>query len=288
VNEIEAKIRTHTQEGDLAQLISPNNKTFTIRLTAGKQLQTHRGVVNHDELIGVAWGSQIYSHKGSSFFLLQPALGDLLRDTKRNTQIMYPKDIGFILLTMGIGPGQYVVEAGTGSGAMTTALAWAVGPQGRVVTYEAREEMQNLARKNLERLGFTDRVTFKLRDIAAGFDEQGVDALFLDVANPYDYIHLVRNALKTGGFFGSILPTYNQITRLLIALRQNDFSFVDVCEILLRYYKPVPDRLRPVDRMVAHTGFLIFGRPVLPGRLPDGAEPLEQLVEAEADEFIEL
>ena len=127
--------------------------------------------------------------------------------------------------------------------------------------------MQNLGSQNLERLGFSDRVTFKLRDIAEGFDEQGVDALFLDVANPYDYIAQVRKALKTGGFFGSIVPTYNQITRLLIALRQNDFSFVDVCEILLRYYKPVPDRLRPTDRMVAHTGYLIFGRPVLPANV---------------------
>ena len=280
--------RTHTQEGDLAQLISPNNKTFTIRLSAGRQLQTHRGVLNHDELIGLPWGSQVFSHTGSSFFLLQPALGDLLRDTKRNTQIMYPKDIGFILVTMGIGHGQHVVEAGTGSGALTTALAWAVGPQGRVTTYEAREEMQNLARKNLDRLGFTERVIFKHRDIAEGFDEQGVDALFLDVSNPYDYIAQVRKALKTGGFFGSILPTYNQVTRLLIALRQNDFSFVDVCEILLRYYKPVPDRLRPTDRMVAHTGFLIFGRPVLPGHRPDSPDPAGQLTEAEEDEFVEF
>ena len=103
-----------------------------------------------------------------------------------------------------------------------------------------------------------------------------MDAPLLDVANPYDYIAQVRKALKTGGFFGSIVPTYNQITRLLIALRQNDFSFVDVCEILLRYYKPVPDRLRPTDRMVAHTGYLIFGRPVLPGQRFDGAEAMEQ------------
>jgi tRNA (adenine57-N1/adenine58-N1)-methyltransferase len=274
VIEHESPGRTHTQEGDLAQLISPNNKTFIILLTQGKQLQTHRGVVNHSELIGLPWGSQVYTHTGSSFFLLQPGLGELLRETRRNTQIMYPKDIGFILVTMGIGPGKFVVEAGTGSGALTTALAWAVGPQGRVVTYEVREEMQNLARKNLERLGFSQRVSFKLRDIAEGFDEQGVDALFLDVANPYDYIAQARKALKTGGFFGSILPTYNQITRLLIALRQNDFSFVDVCEILLRYYKPVPDRLRPTDRMVAHTGYLIFGRPVLPGQRLDDVEAI--------------
>jgi tRNA (adenine57-N1/adenine58-N1)-methyltransferase len=265
--------RSHTQEGDLIQLISPSNKTFTFQLVHGRQLQTHRGVLNHSELIGLSWGTQVFSHTGSSFFLLQPALGDILKETKRNTQIMYPKDIGYILVTMGIGPGTQVVEAGTGSGAMTTALAWAVGPTGRVTTYEAREEMQRLARRNLERLGLADRVAFKLRDIASGFDEQEADALFLDLPNPYDFIPQVRGALKTGGFFGCILPTVNQITHLLVALHRSDFAFVEICEILLRFYKPVPERLRPVDRMVAHTGFLIFARPVLPGQKPQISIP---------------
>jgi tRNA (adenine57-N1/adenine58-N1)-methyltransferase catalytic subunit len=252
-----------TQPGDLAQLVSPSNKVFTVLLTPGGRLQTHRGILNYDDLIGLPWGTQVFSHKGSAFFLLQPALGDLLRDMKRTTQIMYPKDIGFVLVNMGIGPGSIVVEAGTGSGALTTALAWAVGPQGHITTYEIRPDTQKLALKNLERLGLADRVTFKLRDISEGFDETGVDALFLDVQNSFDYIHQVRDALKSGGFFGSILPTVNQVSRLLIALHQYNFAFVDVCEIMMRYYKPIPERLRPTDRMVAHTGFLIFGRPML-------------------------
>jgi tRNA (adenine57-N1/adenine58-N1)-methyltransferase len=252
-----------TQPGDLAQLVSPSNKFFTVRLTPGGQLQTHRGIINYDDLIGLPWGTQVFSHKGSAFFLLQPALGDLLRDMKRSTQIMYPKDIGFVLVSMGIGPGSFVVEAGTGSGAFTTALAWAVGPLGHITTYEIRPDTQKLAQKNLERLGLAERVTFKLKDISEGFDETGVDALFLDVQNSFDYIRQVRDALKSGGFFGSILPTVNQVSRLLIALHQYHFAFVDVCEVMLRYYKPVPERLRPTDRMVAHTGFLIFGRPML-------------------------
>ena len=263
---------THTQPGDLAQLVSPSNKTFTVRLVPGGQLQTHRGVVDFDDLIGLPWGSEIFSHKGSPFFLLQPALGDLLREMKRATQIMYPKDIGYVLVAMGIGPGTTVLEAGTGSGALTTALAWAVGPQGHVTTYEIRPDTQRLAQKNLERLGLDDRVTFKLKDIAEGFDETGVDALFLDVQNSFDYIRQARDALKSGGFFGSILPTTNQVSRLLVALYQYDFAFVDVCEIILRFYKPVPERLRPTDRMVAHTGFLIFGRPMLPSKFRSAAQ----------------
>ena len=252
-----------TQAGDLVQLVSPTNKVYLVRLTPGGQLHTHRGIVEFDQIIGIPWGSQVHTHLGSLYYLLQPSLSDILRETKRNTQIMYPKDIGFVLVSMGIGPGTQVLEAGTGSGAFTTALAWAVGEQGHVYSYDVRPEMQNLARKNLERLGLLDRVTMKERDIAEGFDERGVDALFLDLPNPYEYMAQVRQALKPGGYFGSILPTTNQVSRLIYVFHANGFAFVDVCEIIMRYYKPVADRLRPVDRMVAHTGYLIFARSLL-------------------------
>jgi tRNA (adenine57-N1/adenine58-N1)-methyltransferase len=251
------------QAGDLAQLVSPTNKIFIVNLTPGGELHTHRGILYFDDLIGKPWGIEVFTHLGSSYYMLQPSLSDLLKEIRRNTQILYPKDVGFILVTMGIGPGKQIVEAGTGSGALTTALAWAVGPQGRVTSYETRPEMQNLARKNLQRVDLLDQVTLKLRDIAEGFDERNVDALFLDVPNPYDYLPQVRQALKPGGFFGTILPTTNQVTRMLDALYWHEFAFIDVCEVLLRYYKPVAERFRPADRMVAHTGFLIFARPMV-------------------------
>jgi tRNA (adenine57-N1/adenine58-N1)-methyltransferase len=265
----------NVQAGDLAQLVSPSNKSYFVRVVPGGELQTHRGIVRFNDLIGVSWGSQIFSHQGSTFFLLPPGLGDIIKETRRNTQIMYPKDIGYILVTMGIGPGKQVLEAGTGSGAMTTALAWAVSPNGHVYSYEARPPMQNLARKNLERVNLEKYVSLILKDIAEGFDQTGVDAVFLDLPNPYDYIPQVRTALKPGGFFGCILPTVNQVERLLPVLHQNDFQFTEICEILLRYYKPVYDRLRPTDRMVAHTGYLIFSRPIIPG----------QFVTVEPDEY---
>ena len=256
--------RSIAQPGDLAQLVGLSHKNFIIRLTPGDQLQTHRGVLYHDDLIGIPWGSQVSSHLGNPFFVLQPALADLVKETKRTTQIIYPKDIGFILITMGIGPGSQVVEAGTGSGAMTTALAFAVGNQGHVTSYELRPEMQQLAQKNLTKIGLTERVTFVLRDIREGFDERNMDALFLDIPQPEDYIPQVRIALKPGGFFGCIVPTVNQISRLLNALQRENFAFIEVCEIMLRYFKPVAERLRPTDRMVAHTGYLIFARPIIP------------------------
>ena len=160
---------THASAGDLALLVGLRHKHFIFPLLPGGSFHTHRGILNHDELIGKPWGSQVFSHQGNPFFMLQPSLADLLADLKRSTQIMYPKDIGFILTTMSVGPGQTVMEAGTGSGSMTVAMAYAVGPQGHVITYERRPEFQNLARKNLERLGLDDAVEFKLGDIADGF-----------------------------------------------------------------------------------------------------------------------
>jgi tRNA (adenine57-N1/adenine58-N1)-methyltransferase len=254
---------TEAQEGDLAELVGLKHKHFIIALKAGGELHTHRGILRHDEMIGKPWGSQVFSHNGHPFFLLQPALADLLRSIPRVTQILYPKDIGFILVTMGIGEGMRVLEAGTGSGALSAAFAYSLGKEGRLITYEAREEMQTLAIKNLTRLGLQDRVEFKLGNIADGFEEKGVDALFLDVPNPHDYIPQAKEALKMGGFFGCILPTTNQVSTLIRELRRSQFAFIEVCEIIMRYFKPEPDRLRPTDRMVAHTGYLIFARPVI-------------------------
>jgi tRNA (adenine57-N1/adenine58-N1)-methyltransferase len=254
--------RTIVQPGDLVQLVGLSHKHFIVSISEGGVFQSHRGIIKHDDMIGVPYGSQIFSHNGSPFFLLQPALGDLLKGIRRNTQILYPKDIGYILVTMGIGHGQHVLEAGTGSGAFTIALAFNVGPQGRVTSYEARAEMQAIARENLSKLGLLDRVNLISGDVVNGFKETGVDAVFLDLPNPYDYLPQVKAALKPGGFFGTILPTTNQVIRLLSALHRSQFAFVDVCEVLLRFYKPDASRFRPTDRMVAHTGFLIFARSI--------------------------
>jgi tRNA (adenine57-N1/adenine58-N1)-methyltransferase catalytic subunit len=254
---------TIIQAGDLVQLVGRDHKYRLVRLQPGAELHTHRGMLKHDDMIGKSWGSRVDSHIGRPFYLLPPSLHDILRDTKRSSQIIFPKDIGYILLKLSIAPGMTVVEAGTGSGALTTALASAVGPQGRVISYDSRADMQALARHNLEALGLEGRVDFRLRDITQGFEETDVPSLFLDVAVPHEYIGQVRAALRPGGFFGSIVPTTNQVSMLLSSLERHEFEFVEVSELSLRYYKPVPERLRPTDRMVAHTGYLIFARPVL-------------------------
>jgi tRNA (adenine57-N1/adenine58-N1)-methyltransferase len=249
-------------EHDLILLLGKDGKRFIVRLEPGKELHTHRGRLFHDDLIGQPFGHQVTSHLGYPFYLLHPSIHDLIMNVKRRTQIVYPKESGYILLKLNIRSGSRVIEAGTGSGALTIALAQAVAPEGRVYSYEEREDMLALAGRNLARVGLLDYVELKERDIAEGFDERDVDALFLDVRSPHHYLLQAREALKSGGFFGAVVPTANQVSNLLRGLEEEGFVDIEVCEILLRPYKTVPARLRPVDRMVAHTGYLIFARSV--------------------------
>ncbi len=246
--------------GDLVLLVGRGRKRRIVKLEPGRVLETHRGVLPHDSLIGRPWGSRVTTHLGHTYILLRPALNERILHLRRISQIVYPKEAGYILLKMNIGPGAHVIEAGTGSGGLTLVLAHAVRPGGRVYSYEIRPDMQRLARRNLERAGLEGAVEFKLRDVAEGFDELGVDGLFLDLPTPWEYLQQAHAALVNGGFFGAILPTANQVSRLLGALERCSFGFLEVEELLLRPYKPVAARLRPADQMVAHTGFLIFAR----------------------------
>lgn len=245
-------------------LVSHDRKRYFIRLEPEKELQTHRGVIQHDDLIDIPLGSEIQSHLGINHYLIEPSLRDLLLHIRRRSQIVFPKDIGYILLRLSAGPGQTIIEAGTGSGALTTAFAWAVGQEGKVISYDRREDLQKLARQNLQRVGMEDRVEFRLRDISEGFSENDVEALFLDLPSPHIFLHQVRETLSNSGRFGAILPTTNQVSALIESLKKHDFDLIDVCEIYIRFYKPVAERLRPTDRMVAHTGYLVFARPVFP------------------------
>jgi len=250
------------RENDLVFLMGKDRKSFIVSLQPGAELHTHRGVIRHDDFIGQPLGREVQSHLGYPFLVLEPSIHDLILDLKRITQIMYPKDIGYVLLKMNVGPGSRVVEAGTGSGGLTLALARAVMPTGRVYSYEVRPDVLNLAAKNLEKLGLRSFVELRERNIEEGFDEVDVDALFLDLRPPWEYLAQAHAALKGGGFFGATLPTTNQVVRLIRALPEHGFSAVEVEELLLRRYKAVPGRLRPMDRMVAHTGYLIFARKI--------------------------
>jgi tRNA (adenine57-N1/adenine58-N1)-methyltransferase len=248
---------------DLVVLISEDRKRFFVRLKPGAVLHTHKGQVYHDDILGRPLGRRVASHIDHRFLVLPPSVHDLCMNVKRATQIIYPKDIGYILVKMNVVPGARVIEAGSGSGGLTVALARYVWPGGRVYSYELRDDMLDLASKNVALAGLEDAVDFKLRDIEAGFDETEVDGVFLDVREPWDYLGHAAEALRGGGFFGALVPTANQVIDLLAELRVDGWADVEVSELLLRVYKPVPGRLRPEDRLTPHTGYLIFARYVV-------------------------
>ncbi len=270
--------------GEVALIVMADRKRFLMRLRAGSLQHTHQGLIRHDELIGMAPGCQAATHLGHVFSALRPSLFDMIMSIQRVSQIIYPKDIGYILLKLSAGTGHRVIEAGTGSGALTIALAHSVQPGGRVYSYDQRDDMLQVAQKNLNNVGLLDCVDLKQRDIAQGFDERDVDALFLDVREPWFYLDQAWAALINGGFFGALVPTANQVSSLLEGLERVPADDIEVCEILLRPYKPVAARLRPVDQMIGHTGYLIFARRVTEVGPEDTADEANGWVE-ELPEF---
>lgn len=248
------------QVGDLLLLITTDQKRYLITVRAAGELHTHHGIFYHERIIGRHTGDTVESSLGHAALLLEPSLDDVIKHLKRGTQIIYPKDAAYLVHKLSLRAGSTVIEAGTGSAGLTTALAWAVAPTGIVYTYEARDDTYQLARNNLERVGLLPYVRMHLASIEDGFQQQNVDAVFLDVREPWQFLGQVRSALRPGGFFASLLPTTNQASALLAAMEAEGFADIAMEELLLRSYKTSPDRLRPEDSMNGHTGYLIFGR----------------------------
>ena len=250
----------HTEQlayGDLVTLVTADQKRYLLKLAPRQRLHTHQGAYAHDDLVGQTRGSLVLSQAGQEALLIEPSLADLIKHIKRGTQIIYPKDAAMLVQRLNLRAGGTVLEAGTGSGGLTIALAWAVAPTGHVYSYEARSENAQVARRNLERTNLLPYVTLHERTIDDGFLEQGADALFLDVRAPWEHLAHVRTALRPGGSFAALVPTTNQVVDLLNGLEDHGFGEIAVEEVFVRAYKPVPERLRPEDSMVAHTGFLV-------------------------------
>ena len=246
--------------GSLVIVVTPQGRRRLVRVEEGRDWHSTDGVLHMKDVAAAGYGEEVRTSLGLPLRLYEPGLHDLVKGVKRQTQIIYPKDLAYICLRLGAGPGRRILEAGSGSGALTLAFSWFCGPSGEVHSCEAREEFYALARRNLNWAGLGANVTLYRRDIAEGFPVQGVDALFLDVRTPWEYLRHVPQALKSGAQIGFLLPTVEQVSALLRGLEQGPYDDVEVCELLVRRWKPLADRLRPDDRMIAHTGFLIFCR----------------------------
>jgi len=247
-------------EGEDIFLYLDRKRTYLVRVEAEKSFHTHKGYIQLGDLIGKEYGTRITSSMGIEFVALKPTLRDYIFKTKRRTQISYPKDISLIIMFSGIGSGNRVVEAGTGTGALTSALAHYVKPTGRVYTYEVRPEFRERAIKNLERAKVSDYVESKNKDVTEGIDEKDVDAVILDMATPWLVVPHAYTALKGSGVLVSFSPTIDQIVKTVEALRENGFVGIETVETLMRFMQVERGKTRPQTLMTGHTGYLTFAR----------------------------
>lgn len=246
--------------GSLVVYVTPKGRRYVKRLESGQDWHSTDGTLRADQVAALDFGSTAFTSEGVPIRIEEATLHDILLGLKRQTQIIYAKDIAYLCLRLGAGPGRTILEAGCGSGALTIGLSWFCGPAGRVISHDAREEFCRLTRRNLDWAGLGVNVELHCRDIADGFAATGADALFLDVRTPWDYLAQAAAAVRPGATLAFLLPTVDQVSRLLLGLEAGPFAEQEVCEIFIRRWKPIADRLRPEDRMTAHTGFLVFCR----------------------------
>ncbi len=250
-------------EGDLVLLSIDPRRTYMVKVEVGKTFHTHKGYVKLDELVGKDFGSTFQSSLGAQFTALKPTLSDYIMKSSRNTQITYPKDAALIVMFSGIGPGSRVVESGTGTGALTTALAHYIKPTGRVYTYEVREEFQKNAEKNLRRSNLLDYVEMKTGDVTLGIEERDVDAVILDLATPWLVIPHAYTALKASGMLVSFSPTIDQVVKATEALKEAGFILIDTVECLMRAMQVERGKTRPQTLMTGHSGYITHARKAL-------------------------
>jgi tRNA (adenine57-N1/adenine58-N1)-methyltransferase len=238
-----------------------------VKAEGGKTFHTHKGYIKLDELIGKEFGVGVQSSLGVEFIVLRPTLTDYIMKSSRKTQITYPKDAALIVMFSGICAGSRVVEAGTGTGALTTVLAHYVKPAGRVYSYEIREEFQKAAEKNLKRAGLLEFVELKGKDVTAGIDERDVDALVLDLATPWLVVPYAYEALKASGIIVSFSPTIDQVVRTTEALKEHSFVSIETVECMVRGMQIERGKTRPQTLMTGHTGYITYARKALVLRL---------------------
>lgn len=231
-------------------------RRYLVRAGSGA-FNTNEGVIDLEELVGACYGERWKTHLGIDFILVRPSILDLLEAFERKTQVIYPKDSGYIVLLAGIGPGSRVVEAGTGSGYMTAVLAHAVGPSGKVYTYEIRRDLQDIAVKNLRKIGLEERVVFKHGDVRRDVEERSVDAAVLDIPDPWNAAANVLRSLRPGGRIVCFLPTINQLERTFLALTNKGFIMVEARELIERKYKVKRGETRPETLTIGHTGYIV-------------------------------
>ncbi len=253
--------------GDRIHLVNKKGRVYRLQLQTGAVYQFSGETIDHDDIIGLADGTEIALSRGTRFFVLKPTLSEYTLHMKRGAQILYPKDLALIPMWADVYPGASVIEAGIGSGALTIPLLNAIGEKGHLTCYEIRDDFAARAIKNVESYfspsPLNDRLTVHHRDIYEGILEEEVDRIVLDLPEPHLVVPHAVEKLRSGGIFLCFLPTVPQIEKVVAALQEAKvFESIETFETLLRPWNIDGRSVRPNLRMVAHSGFITTARKV--------------------------
>ena len=248
------------REGDKILFITQRGKKYLVSVKRGEKFHTSEGYLDLDDVIGKRYGSRVKTNIGSIWIASEPTILDHVLNFPRITQIVYPKDLGYIILMSGVRCGSRVVEGGTGAAVLTTILAYYVAPHGKVYSYDVNEEYLKNAEKRLESLGLRSFVELKHGDLTKRIDEREVDAVILDIPTPWLAVKTSYDALKDSGIFISISPTIEQVIETVETLKENSFADISTVEILLRNMRIKRGMTRPEHLMHAHTVYITTAR----------------------------
>jgi tRNA (adenine57-N1/adenine58-N1)-methyltransferase len=247
--------------GEQVLLVDRKRRRHLVRLVEGGEFHTHAGLVEHERIIGQEEGVTVRTTRGAALLAIRPTLAEYVLEMPRGAQVIYPKDLGPILVLADVFPGARVLESGVGSGALTMTLLRAVGPTGHVTGYEIRQDFADRARRNVEGyLGDDLPLVIETRDVYAGVDLDELDRIVLDLPEPWRVVAHAERALRPGGILLSYLPTILQVSTLRDTLAASCFGMAETIEVLQRGWNVDGQSVRPDHRMVAHTGFLTVAR----------------------------
>ena len=247
-------------DGDYVLISASPKKKWMIKIEKDKEFHTHKGSIPFNDIIGLEFGENITNNKGAIFYLWKPTPYDYLNVISHSTQVIYQTDIAQIIYTAGVCSGTRVIEAGTGSGGLTSALARYASPSGKIYSYDIKENHQKTAIKNISKLGLDEMVEFKVRDAMEGFDEKEIDAVILDLPNPWDVIDSAKEALMGSGRLVIFVPTYTQVDQAIAKLVESNFYQIEAFEVIRRDLTTKIGAIRPVTRMIGFTAFIILAR----------------------------
>ncbi len=249
------------KDTDHILLMYDSKRKWLLKVRQGENFATHKGIVYFDDIIGKQYGTCIFTKpQGFKMRVFKPLPSDFILKMGRTTQILYPEDCGLILMYTGIGPGSLVLEAGTGSGALTCILGNYVKPNGHIFSYGIREKSLKQAKKNIQKAKLENVVSIEYGDILKDVEHSDLDAVVLDLATPWLAIKRVKNFLKLSGTFASFSPTIEQVKKTVVALEGEEFYDINTFELIKRKIIVKENATRPTTRMIGHTGYLTFAR----------------------------